>query len=133
MRTATWHLLHTAAPDAMHLEVACRPSGCSLAASIGMPLTNLAARQLPSIRINGCSPQCAGNILFVLSYQWRSLAVLLAARLLNGCGSARTANRRYTADYVSKAHRTMASAGAGGWNVEVTAYWQGMHQLSPGW
>lgn len=53
----------------------------------------------------------AGNVLFVLSYSWRSLPVLLAARLLNGCGSARTANRRYTADYVSKAQRTMASAG----------------------
>ncbi|PRW39266.1 MFS general substrate transporter [Chlorella sorokiniana] len=52
----------------------------------------------------------AGNILFVLSYQWRSLAALLAARLLNGCGSARTANRRYTADYVSRAQRTTASA-----------------------
>lgn len=53
----------------------------------------------------------AGNLLFVMSFQWRSLAALLAARLLNGCGSARTANRRYTADYVSRAQRTMASAG----------------------
>lgn len=58
----------------------------------------------------------AGNILFVLSYHWRSLAVLLAARLLNGSGSARTANRRYTADYVSRAQRTMASAGEMGLN-----------------
>ncbi|PSC71982.1 MFS general substrate transporter [Micractinium conductrix] len=39
-----------------------------------------------------------------------SLALLLLARLLNGLGSARVANRRYTADYVSKAQRTMASA-----------------------
>lgn len=39
----------------------------------------------------------AGNLLFVLAFQWRSLAALLLARLLNGLGSARTANRRYTA------------------------------------
>lgn len=38
----------------------------------------------------------------MLSYQRRSLALLLLARLLNGLGSARAANRRYTADYVSK-------------------------------
>ena len=49
----------------------------------------------------------------MLSYAWRSLPVLLLARLLNGLGSARAANRRYTADYVSGARRTIASAGAG--------------------
>lgn len=43
-----------------------------------------------------------GNLLYVLSYQRRSLALLLLVRLLNGLGSARAANRRYTADYVSK-------------------------------
>lgn len=53
----------------------------------------------------------AGNLLFVTAYQRRSLLALLAARLLNGLGSARAANRRYTADYVSRAGRTMASAG----------------------
>ena len=52
----------------------------------------------------------AGNLMFVASYQLRSLPLLLGARLLNGLGSARTANRRYTADYVSKKDRTMASA-----------------------
>ena len=53
----------------------------------------------------------AGNLLFVAAFQWRSLGALLLARMLNGLGSARTANRRYTADYVSRAKRTMASAG----------------------
>ena len=52
----------------------------------------------------------AGNLMYVASYQMRSLPLLLGARLLNGLGSARTANRRYTADYVSKKDRTMASA-----------------------
>ncbi|KAI3431392.1 hypothetical protein D9Q98_004446 [Chlorella vulgaris] len=52
----------------------------------------------------------AGNLLFVAAYQWRSLTALLIARLLNGLGSARTANRRYTADYVSRSRRTAASA-----------------------
>jgi hypothetical protein len=52
----------------------------------------------------------AGNIVFVLSYMFSSLPLLLLCRLLNGLGSARTANRRYTADYVSKERRTMASA-----------------------
>jgi hypothetical protein len=56
----------------------------------------------------------AGNLLFVAAYQRRSLGALLGARLLNGLGSARAANRRYTADYVSRARRTMASAGAQG-------------------
>jgi len=58
-----------------------------------------------------CTTTPAGNAVFVWSYQQRSLALLLLARLLNGLGSARAANRRYTADYVSKARRTMASAG----------------------
>ncbi|GAB4814007.1 hypothetical protein N2152v2_001053 [Parachlorella kessleri] len=51
-----------------------------------------------------------GNLLYCLSYQWQSLGLLLLARLFNGIGSARSANRRYTADYVGKARRTMASA-----------------------
>lgn len=53
----------------------------------------------------------AGNVLYCLSYERRSLALLLAARMANGLGSARSCNRRYTADYVSKMQRTMASAG----------------------
>lgn len=52
-----------------------------------------------------------GNLLFVLSYQRRSLPVLLLARAANGMGSARAANRRYTADFVGRQQRTMASAG----------------------
>lgn len=52
----------------------------------------------------------AGNIVFILSFARRSLPLLIASRLLNGLGSARTANRRYTADYVSRAQRTVASA-----------------------
>ena len=89
------------------------------------PCTLLLLRISPSIQSESAGrsnvahyhPMDAGNILFVLSYKWRSLPVLLAARLLNGCGSARTANRRYTADYVSRAQRTMASAGERGYLI----------------
>lgn len=51
-----------------------------------------------------------GNLVFVSSYGFQSLPLLILSRLLNGLGSARTANRRYTADYVSRAQRTVASA-----------------------
>jgi hypothetical protein len=36
--------------------------------------------------------------------------MLVIARLCNGLGSARAATRRYTADYVSRRHRTAAAA-----------------------
>lgn len=69
--------------------------------------TNLSFRQ-PLIF---CAAVCvAGNVVYCMSYHYRSLGLLLVARALNGLGSCRTANRRYVADYVSKAHRTMASA-----------------------
>jgi hypothetical protein len=51
-----------------------------------------------------------GNLVFVSSYAFQSFPLLIVSRLLNGLGSARTANRRYTADYVSRAQRTVASA-----------------------
>ena len=51
-----------------------------------------------------------GNMMFLLSYFQKSFPLLILARLFNGLGSARTANRRYTADFVSKKQRTMASA-----------------------
>lgn len=69
-----------------------------------MVLACMGARATPA-------PAAAGNLLFVASYEWRSLGALLTARLLNGLGSARAANRRYTADYVGRGQRTMASAG----------------------
>lgn len=58
----------------------------------------------------GAAVSVVGNVLFCMSWQRKSLALLLAGRLMTGLGSARAANRRYTADYVSRKQRTMASA-----------------------
>ncbi|KAL0025314.1 hypothetical protein WJX79_004533 [Trebouxia sp. C0005] len=51
-----------------------------------------------------------GNVLYGAGYDAKALWILLASRLLVGFGSARTVNRRYIADFVSKGNRTKASA-----------------------
>jgi hypothetical protein len=89
-------------PRTQGLALAPRPTAVRLPSALLPPAARFPFACLP-----------AGNLVFVLSYAWRSLPVLLLARLLNGLGSARAANRRYTADFVSRARRTMASAGAG--------------------
>ncbi|CAN6999084.1 unnamed protein product [Brassica rapa subsp. trilocularis] len=53
----------------------------------------------------------AGNILYALAYDMKSIVVLLLGRLLCGLGSARVINRRYISDCVPLKLRMKASAG----------------------
>jgi hypothetical protein len=91
-----------------------------------------------------------GNIMYAMGLPCNSLTFVLAGRLLNGFGSARSINRRYVADTFSKEDRTAASAafvtaGALGmaagpavasalhWTVKnpMNDYWQ--VENAPGW
>lgn len=51
-----------------------------------------------------------GNILYAAGLPCQSLTLVMAGRLLNGFGSARSINRRYIADTFSREDRTAASA-----------------------
>ncbi|CAF2098716.1 unnamed protein product [Brassica napus] len=53
----------------------------------------------------------AGNILYALAYDMKSIVVLLLGRLLCGLGSARVINMRYISDCVPLKLRMKASAG----------------------
>lgn len=53
--------------------------------------------------LSGALASVVGNALFCTSYSLRSLPLLLAARVMTGLGSARAANRRYTAGQVRPA------------------------------
>ncbi|KAK9915918.1 hypothetical protein WJX75_005971 [Coccomyxa subellipsoidea] len=49
------------------------------------------------------------NVMYLLSYDARSLSLLIASRFIMGFGSSRTVSRRYIADFVSKKNRMRAS------------------------
>uniref|UniRef100_A0A8R7RG83 SPX domain-containing protein n=1 Tax=Triticum urartu TaxID=4572 RepID=A0A8R7RG83_TRIUA len=51
-----------------------------------------------------------GNVMYALAYDFDSLAILLAGRVLCGMGSARAVNRRYISDCVPQRIRMQASA-----------------------
>lgn len=92
-----------------------------------------------------------GNLLYALGLPCNSITLVLAGRLLNGFGSARSINRRYIADSFGRKERTAASAwfvtaGALGMAagpaassllhytegiVPNTSFWQ--DENSPGW
>ncbi|BDA44398.1 SPX domain-containing membrane protein At4g11810 [Coccomyxa sp. Obi] len=49
------------------------------------------------------------NVMYLLSYDARSLTLLIASRFVMGFGSSRTVSRRYIADFVSRKNRMRAS------------------------
>ncbi|CAL5218517.1 g204 [Coccomyxa viridis] len=51
------------------------------------------------------------NVLYISSYQTRSLWLLVLSRFVLGFGSSRTVSRQYIADFVSKEQRMRASTG----------------------
>ncbi|KAH7423256.1 hypothetical protein KP509_12G046800 [Ceratopteris richardii] len=51
-----------------------------------------------------------GNMLYAVAYDFHSLSILIAGRLLCGLGSARAVNRRYITDWVPINKRLQASA-----------------------